>query len=109
MRSKTEILIANALNKFGIPYHYECPLYLEGYGIVHPDFTALNIRLRKLYYWEHNGMMDDPDYLENALYRITMYEKNDIYPGDKLIITHETSTRPINSKSIEAMIQKFLL
>ena len=91
VRSKPEIIIANALKKYGIPYRYEYPLYLKGYGVVHPDFMTLNVRLRKEYYWEHLGMMDDAAYSEKNLNKITNYEKNDIFPGDKLILTHETS------------------
>lgn len=108
VRSKTEILIANALKKHAIPYRYEAPLYLNGCGMIHPDFTVLNVRLRKELFWEHMGMMDAPDYLDHALYRIGMYEKNDIFPGDRLILTHETSRYPINSRSIEKMIFQYL-
>lgn len=108
VRSKTEILIANALTKHDIPYRYEAPLYLNGHGTIHPDFTVLNVRLRKEFYWEHMGMMDDFEYVEAALLRIEMYEKNDIFPGNKLILTHETARRPINSRNIEKMIFQYL-
>lgn len=109
VRSKSEIIIAHALRKHGIPYRYEYPLYLNGYGMVRPDFVVLNVRLRKEYYWEHLGMMDDADYSERNLYKLTNYEKNDILPGDKLIVTHETLKHPINLKIIEKIIQKFLI
>ena len=109
VRSKTEILIANALNKYNIPYRYECPLYLNGFGWIHPDFTVLNVRHRKEYFWEHMGKMDNPEYIENALRRIDMYEKNDIFPGDKLILTHETLKYPINSRNIEKVILKYFV
>lgn len=109
VRSKTEILIANTLKDYNIPYRYECPLYLNGFGMIHPDFTALNVRLRKEFYWEHLGMMDDLEYVQKALNRIDAYEKKDIYPGEKLILTYETYRNPISSKSIEKMIQHYLL
>lgn len=109
VRSKTEILIANALLKYHIPYRYESPLYLNGYGKIHPDFTVLNVRLRKEYYWEHMGKMDDQEYAEEALRRIDMYERNDIFPGDTLILTHETLKYPLNSRNIEKMILKYLV
>lgn len=109
MRSKTEILIANALNKHGIPYHYEKPLYLDGYGTIHPDFTVLNVRLRKEFYWEHMGLMDDVDYAEKALQRITAYEKNGYFPGTELILTHETQKYPMDSRLIDKMIRRYLM
>ena len=108
VRSKTEILIANALQKHQVPYHYEKPLKLNRYGIIHPDFTVLNVRRRKEMYWEHLGMMDDEGYCENALERINAYEMNGIFPGDGLILTHETQKNPVNSKMIEKMILQYL-
>lgn len=108
VRSKSEILIANALKKHSVPYRYEAPLYLNGYGTIHPDFTVLNVKERKEYYWEHLGKMDEPEYIEQALQRIAAYEKNDIFPGDKLILSHETFKYPINSRNIEKIISKYL-
>ena len=62
VRSKSEILIANALQKHHIPYRYEYPYQFESYGpLLHPDFTVLNIRTRKELIWEHMGKMDDSD------------------------------------------------
>lgn len=109
VRSKSEILIANALLKHKIPYRYEAPLHLAGFGTIHPDFTVLNVRLRKEMYWEHLGMMDNEEYCEHALDRIDAYERNQLFPGDALILTHESQRKPIHSKKIEAMIQKFLV
>lgn len=108
VRSKSEILIANALKKHNIPYRYECPLYLKGYGTIHPDFTVLNVRLRKEFYWEHMGMVDNSSYLEEAFHRIDMYEKNNIFPGDKLILSHESLKYPINTRSVEKLIYQYL-
>lgn len=61
--------------KDNIPYRYEYPIYLEGIGMVYPDFTTLNVKLRKEIYWEHMGMMDDPEYVEKALQKIAAYEQ----------------------------------
>lgn len=109
VRSKTELLIANALNKYGIPYRYEYPLMLRGYGLIHPDFTVLNVRKRKEIYFEHMGMMDDEEYREEAFRRITAYEKNGLFPGDKLVLTHETLKNPVNSRILEMIIEQYFL
>ena len=109
MRSKSEVIIAGLLEKYGVPFHYEKPLYVSGCGIVHPDFTVLNVRKRKTMYWEHMGMMDDPEYLDHALERILQYEKDGIFPGTELILTHETAMRPLQTKIIESVIEKYLL
>ena len=107
VRSKSEIIIADMLARQGIPYKYECPLWLKGIGRVHPDFTVLNVRLRKEIYWEHLGMMDDISYSEYALQKINYYQQNKIYPGDRLILTHETRKSPINQKIIKEIIGKY--
>lgn len=108
VRSKSEVIIADLLCKEEIPYRYEYPIYLKGFGKVHPDFTVLNIKERKEIYWEHLGMMDDPDYSENALQKIAAYEQNGIFPGENLILTYETRKCPINQKVIKLMIQRYL-
>ncbi len=105
VRSKSEVIIADILGSEGIPYKYECPLKLKGWGTVYPDFTVLNVAGRKELYWEHFGMMDDMDYVEKALHKITLYEQNEIFPGDKLILTYETQKNPINQKNIRRIIQ----
>lgn len=109
VRSKSEILIANALRKHNVPYRYETPLFLKGYGTIHPDFKILNVRERKEYYWEHMGKMDDPEYVEKALQRIDAYQKNHIFPGEKLLLSHETFSHPLDTRNIERLIMKYLI
>ncbi len=109
VRSKSEILIANALKKHGVPYKYECPLYLEGLGLIHPDFTALNVRRRKVLYWEHLGKMDDEDYANKNVNRINIYEKNGLFKGEKLILTWETSKTPLDMLLLDSVIKHYLL
>lgn len=109
MRSKSELMIANALNKYGIPYKYECPLELKSYGTVYPDFTVLNIKQRKEMYWEHLGLLDDYDYRERNLNKLTWYELNGFFPGDKLILSYETARHPLSTKLINMIINRYLL
>lgn len=109
VRSKSEIIIADTLSREGVPYRYECPVYLKGIGKVYPDFTVLNVKLRKEIYWEHLGMLDDTAYVDNAIGKIDFYEQSGIFPGDKLILTYETGRKPLNQKQIMRMIQHNLL
>lgn len=104
VRSKTERTIANFLFKNNIPYKYECPLYLKGFGTVYPDFTIPSKKKGKLVYWEHDGKMDDPDYSVSAIKKIQTYEDNGIMMGDNLIITFETSKTVLNTSSLERII-----
>ncbi len=104
VRSKSELIIANLLDKRKIPYKYECPLMLKQTGIVYPDFTVLNVRKRKEIYWEHLGMMDDPEYARKAVKKIASYNQNGLYQGDQLIITSETGDYPINMRQIAGIL-----
>ena len=109
VRSKSEMIIANLLARAGVPYRYECPLELRGVGTVYPDFTALNIRLRKVFYWEHQGMMGDEEYAGKAIRKTASYQENGIFPGDQLILTSETKNIPIDVKQMQGIIRHYLL
>ena len=108
VRSKSEVIIANLLLKEDIPYRYEYPIRLRGIGRVYPDFTVLNVRIRKEFRWEHLGMMDDPDYANKAVRKIRDYQQNGMFPGDSLIITSETRTNPINLRDLKRVIDFYL-
>lgn len=107
VRSKSEILIANYLLKNGIPYHYEKPLFLKNGKILHPDFTILNVRERKVYYWEHCGGLDMHDYREGMVRRIGDYAESGIVIGKQLTITVETVQQPLKINTINQMLKLF--
>lgn len=109
VRSKSEVIIANILNKLKIPYCYELPLQLKNNVTVHPDFCCLNVRTRKEIFWEHFGMMGDKEYAENAVKKIREYTENGYFSGDTFIYTMETSENPINTKEIENLVKKCLM
>lgn len=108
VRSKSEKIIADKLYRAGVPYIYEFPVNLNGIGYVRPDLYVLNVRTREDFYWEHFGMMDNPEYSGNAVRKVEMYEKNGIFPGRSLILTYETSDHPISSRIIDEIIAEYL-
>ena len=93
----------------GIAYKYECPLYLNGIGFVHPDFTFLSKESGQEIYWEHDGRMDDPVYAHNAVKKIQAYEENGIYPGERLILTFETEKNVLDMRHVKKLAEKYLL
>ena len=101
VRSKSEKILADYFYRNDIPYQYEKPLFLKGYGTVYPDFTLFSLRLRKEIYWEHEGRMDDPIYARSAVKKIYGYEQNGIFEGERLILTYETDETIINTRDIE--------
>lgn len=108
VRSKTEKILADYFYKHNIPYHYEKPLYLEGYGFVYPDFTFFSRKYCAEIYWEHEGMMDTPSYVQSVLKKQECYEKNGIFLGERLIITQESSEYTLKTSEIERKVRKYL-
>ena len=108
VRSKSEKILADYFYSRKIPYHYEKPLHLRGYGIVYPDFTLLSRKTRREVYWEHEGMMDKPEYARAAVRKIETYQRNGIYPGECLILTFETEKSILNTDIIEGLVEKYL-
>lgn len=104
VRSKSEKDIANTLTLNNIPYFYEKPIVLKGYGTVWPDLTLLDFVNRREVYWEHEGLMDDRDYRDSAVRKTACYQKNGFYQGRQLIITQETSRTPLDSDLLETLV-----
>ncbi len=109
VRSKSEKILADTFYDMGIEYKYECPLLLKGYGTIYPDFTLLSKRTRKEVYWEHDGRMDDPDYADKAIRKIDSYIANGIIPGDRLIVTYETSNFVLRDRTVKELIHAAIL
>ena len=109
VRSKSEILIADALQRHDVPYLCEYPVYNNGVIFAAPDFKCLNKRLRKVYYWEHLGMLGDQDYADRNVKKMDKYILADDFDENRLILTFETDSHPLNTKVIEAKIRKYLL
>ena len=109
VRSKSEILIADALNRYNIPYRCEFPVYSGGVIFAAPDFNCLNVRLRKEYYWEHLGKMGDEAYADANKDKLDKYALEPDFDETRLIITMETGNKPLNTKVIEEKIRKYLL
>ncbi len=107
VRSKSELNIANALAEHGIPYKYECPLQLSNGMLVYPDFTVLDAKRRKVWYWEHRGMMDDKDYARKSVLKMKSYLQGGICMGRELIISEETSTNPLGTNEINEIIKNY--
>jgi hypothetical protein len=109
VRSKSEVIIANMLEQYNIPYKYEYPIILNGNHLARPDFTCLNIKTRQLLIWEHLGMMDNPDYADRNIRKLSLYEKSGYIVGKNMIVTFESSHVPPTSNIIRSTIENFLL
>ncbi len=109
VRSKSEKIMADYFYRKGIEYKYERPIYLKGLGTVYPDFTFFTKRVDGEMYWEHCGMVDSPEYARNMVRKIELYEKNGIFPGERLILTYETEQSILGTEKIAQMVERYLL
>lgn len=107
VRSKSEKIIADKLYQKSIPYRYEYPVYVEGMGKVHPDFTCLDVKRRCEIIWEHMGMMGDEDYCKYALKKIENYEKAGFHQGQNIIYSFESSVCPLNTKVVDSILEAY--
>ncbi len=105
VRSKSEILIADKLFRRNIPYKYEEELVLEGKSFF-PDFTILQQDTRRVYYWEHLGMMDDAGYADKVFDKLETYSRNGIVQGINLILTFEGGGNSLSTKMVERIIEE---
>lgn len=99
VRSKSEVIIANTLDKLGISYRYEEKLASrddpDDFKI--PDFTVDYQGNR--YYWEHLGMLNDEQYREKWERKKEWYVENGF--EDQLITTRDDQEGGIDSGLIE--------
>ncbi|MCR5474252.1 MAG: hypothetical protein K6F28_03505 [Lachnospiraceae bacterium] len=109
VRSKSEKILADLFEKFGIPYVYEPQITAVNGKNLYPDFALLNVRTRRTVYWEHFGLISDGEYAQNALTKINLYEQMGIEVGKNLIITMESERMLLDIKRIEKKIREYLL
>ena len=107
VRSKSELIIANALFEADLIYVYEATLRLRGGDKRFPDFTILDPWTMEIFYWEHLGRMDDPEYACRAVEKIRQYAENGIVIGKNLICTFEANESPLRPKTVDAMIKVY--
>ncbi|MCB9920221.1 MAG: AAA family ATPase [Planctomycetes bacterium] len=113
VRSKSEVIIANELFSQGIDrYAYEQPLKLSSGAIRYPDFTIIDHDTGETFYWEHLGMLHNPEYAARwerklAAYResgIALYEDGGGNVGT-LVVTRDDAAGGIDARAIAQLIQ----
>lgn len=102
VRSKSEIIIAEKLHEYGIPFRYEQILTIGGREFA-PDFT-IRSSSGKIFYWEHFGMTHDENYINYNRWKQGQYEQAGIVPWDNLIVTYDSEDGILNIPLIESEI-----
>ena len=102
VRSKSELLIIEDLYRYEVPKHYEQVIETNGVRFI-PDFTFEDAN-GELFFWDHFGMMDYPDYAEHNINKIERLNNAGIVLGDRLIVSFDRNGK-INMGMIEAIIK----
>lgn len=114
VRSKSEVIIANALAAKGVDYAYERPLTIEGVT-KYPDFTIEDMESGQTLYWEHCGMLHVPSYRRRWKEKLDWYKRHEIRAQEDgggtegtLVITKDKANGSIDSASIVKLIAELL-
>ena len=114
VRSKSEVIIANALAAKDIDYAYERPLTIDGVTR-YPDFTIEDMESGATFYWEHCGMLHVPSYLRRWEEKQVWYRKHGILAQEEvgereatLIVTRDEENGGIDSAKITQLIDEVI-
>lgn len=106
VRSKSELIIADILTEYHIPFKYEAP-YQTDHQNFRPDFTIIHPRTGHFYYIEYFGLMDDPEYATNAYKKIAIYQNST--KANRFIFFFESESSPMNISSIKNTIERYFI
>ncbi len=82
VRSKSEVIVADALHDLGLEYGYEVALTFPGEFPRRPDFTIPRPEAPPVY-WEHLGMLDRAGYRADWDARKAWYANHGILPWEE--------------------------
>ena len=110
VRSKSEVIIANALFSYEIPFHYEeqFPYPNDNGDFYFPDFTILLPNGARIL-WEHLGLLSIMDYAVHNGQKLHTYQAHDFLIGKNLILTQDDSRGNCSSAFIYRIIERELL
>lgn len=104
VRSKSEVIIANMLNKYGIPYRYEFPIYTKSLGTLYPDFFLLDLWNRREIIFEHFGLLHEVPYRKRTKEKIEAYSQKGYALGKGFIFTFEDADNPLNMNYVSDLL-----
>lgn len=107
VRSKSELIIVSALHRHNIPFAYETQREIGRINF-HPDFVILRQRDKEEIIWEHFGMMDNRDYVDHNIEKLSRFIRNGYIPYVNFIATFETSESSIDEMWVEQIIETYL-
>jgi hypothetical protein len=110
VRSKSELLIAEALLSAGVAFEYEQALTLGG-STRYPDFTIEDDISGRTIYWEHLGLLERADYRVSWEKKLAWYRANGVHPvaeakpgAPLLVTTEDSSTNGLDMGRVKKLI-----
>ncbi|MCR5010409.1 MAG: hypothetical protein K6A91_05690 [Clostridia bacterium] len=107
VRSKSELLIAEALYRYDLPFRYE-QVYRTGNISISADFTIRRAD-GKVFIWEHEGLINKRSYIEWQRKKAELYASVGFYLWDNLIVTYDTGDGSIDLRIVESEIRSKLM
>ena len=105
LRSKSELIIANLLEEYGLPYHYEAALRFAE-KTIYPDFKIKNPYTNKFIIWEHFGALNQPGYEQRMNDKMDTYLTHG-YTAENLIYTFEFHVK--KEQRLKKLIETIIL
>ena len=112
VRSKSELLIAEAFGSAGVEFEYEKPLTLGG-ATRYPDFTIENEISGRTVYWEHLGMLAREGYRLAWEKKLAWYQANGVLHVGKsdggeavLVTTTDSSESGLDMALVKKLISE---
>lgn len=111
VRSKSELVIAEVLDKAHMRPEYEKPLVLAG-STRYPDFTIQDDISGRTIYWEHLGLLHREDYRQSWEKKLAWYRANGVLPHEEgggpsgtLVVTRDDPQGGFDSQSITQLLK----
>ena len=112
VRSKGELIVAEALYAGGFVFFYEKRLevYDEDGNIkvIYPDFTII-FPSGFIVYWEHKGRLDDREYMLRDMKKTQLYYNNGIFEPHNLIVTTDGPGGTTDVEAVHRIINGLLM
>lgn len=106
VRSKSEMMIADVLFDLGLEYRSDCGLTVGG-ATMYPDFQILRRNDHRVILWEHNGLLNNSEYVRRSYEKLERYARAGYVIGKNLIVTSETEQSPLNRSVIMKKIEEY--
>lgn len=110
VRSKSEVIIADTLTKYGIPFEYE-PLFegrTEEGKRMNPDFR-IKCADGYVFIWEHWGLLMEISYCMQQGKKLNAYQKHGYVVGENLILTADDDKGGCNAQTIDEIVRTKIL